>query len=542
MKNTICKIIVNIMLIVMLISSGTVVHATGQFLEDNKNSVVQVVVYYTAEDGKRSILQTGSGIVINSNTVLTNQHIVHLSDNNMEKARELVGIKDLNHDALLIGIVKQDDVLINASITQESEEKDFALLTLSEVTDRKPAMLGSSSSSVTAESVMAIGYPTTKPFGKEGAQLFAASDVNLTAGVIAEATTDKMKVSGVISAGNSGGALIRVSTGELIGLLVYNKDDAKKECFTVLPIDSIKDPYLAGTTYSDNSVAPTTEETEATEVVDAGPVVVDKIMLQQTIDSARGLNREEYTEESYLYMYDAIKEAEYVLSNENATQEEVDRATRALQDSKQTLTVKEGANWVLITCIAVAIIIIIVVITVVVILVVKNNKNEKARNEFKVLPTEDLPVYSQTIQPQGTMSPMAATQEYNMQSGNQETTILNAPGNDNNNATTVLSHSAPEICAYLVRKKNGEKKKIDSIEFTVGKDVSRVNYCVRDNTTISRCHMKIIKRGMQYYAMDLGSTNHTFINDAIIPPNQEFEIKNGDSIKVSDEEFTFEMM
>ncbi len=542
MKNKICKMIVNIMLVLAVIFSGKVVYATGQFVEDNKNSVVQVVVYYTAEDGKRSILQTGSGIVINNNTILTNYHIVHLSDKNMDNARELVGKKDLNHDALLVGIVKQDDVLINASITQESEEKDFALLTLSEVTDRKPAMLGSSASSVTAESVMAIGYPTTKPFGKEGAQLFGASDVNLISGVIAEATSDSIKVSGVISAGNSGGALIRVSTGELIGLLVYSKDDAKKECFRVLPIDSIKDPYLAGTTYSDNSVAPSTEETtETVEIVDVGATVADKTMLQQTIDSARGLNREEYTEESYLYMYDAIKEAEYVLANENATQEEVDRATRALQDSKQTLTVKEGANWILITCIVVAFLIIIVV-TVVVILVVKKNKNEKVKNEFRVLPSDDLPVYNQTIQPQGGMPPMAAAQEYNMQSGSQETTILSAGANSNNNATTVLSHSAPEICAYLVRKKNGEKKKIDSIEFTVGKDVSRVNYCVRENSSISRCHMKIIKRGMQYYVMDLGSTNHTYVNDAIIPPNQEFEIKNRDSIKVSDEEFTFEMM
>ncbi len=542
MKNKICKMIVNIMLVLAVIFSGKVVYATGQFVEDNKNSVVQVVVYYTAEDGKRSILQTGSGIVINNNTILTNYHIVHLSDKNMDNARELVGKKDLNHDALLVGIVKQDDVLINASITQESKEKDFALLTLSEVTDRKPAMLGSSASSVTAESVMAIGYPTTKPFGKEGAQLFGASDVNLISGVIAEATSDSIKVSGVISAGNSGGALIRVSTGELIGLLVYSKDDAKKECFRVLPIDSIKDPYLAGTTYSDNSVAPSTEETtETVEIVDVGATVADKTMLQQTIDSARGLNREEYTEESYLYMYDAIKEAEYVLANENATQEEVDRATRALQDSKQTLTVKEGANWILITCIVVAFLIIIVV-TVVVILVVKKNKNEKVKNEFRVLPSDDLPVYNQTIQPQGGMPPMAAAQEYNMQSGSQETTILSAGANSNNNATTVLSHSAPEICAYLVRKKNGEKKKIDSIEFTVGKDVSRVNYCVRENSSISRCHMKIIKRGMQYYVMDLGSTNHTYVNDAIIPPNQEFEIKNGDSIKVSDEEFTFEMM
>lgn len=53
--------------------------------------------------------------------------------------------------------------------------------------------------------------------------------------------------------------------------------------------------------------------------------------------------------------------------------------------------------------------------------------------------------------------------------------------------------------------------------------------------------MKIITEGIRYYAMDLGSTNRTYVNGAVIPPNQKIEIKSGDCISVSDEEFTFEV-
>lgn len=539
MKSKIYKIIMSAMLILMVMSQKSVTNATGQYFDNNKNSVVQVVLYYTAEDSTRYILQSGSGVVINNNTVLTNYHIVHMNDSNMKKAKKLVDKNDLSHDAISMGIVKQDDVLIEASVSQESEEKDFALITLSEPTDRMPAILGTSSAAVTAESVTALGYPTTKPFSKDGAQLYTVSDVNLISGTISEVTADNIKVSGKISAGNSGGALVNASTGEVIGLLIYNKDDAKKECFKVLPIDAIKDPYLAGTTYSDNSVVPTTEEvtTEA-----QASVTVDKTDLSQMIDSARGLNRDEYTEESYLYMYDEIKDAEHVLEDENATQEEVDRALDSLRDSKQNLTVVEGPNWVLIICI-VLLIVAIIAIVVVVIIIVNMKKKEKERDAFKVLPNEELPVYQQSNLGYSIPNQAAATQEQILQSGSQETTVLNMAGmNPSNNATTVLNVAAPERCAFLVRKKNGEKKKIDSIEFTVGQDASRVNYCITDNATISRCHMKIIKKGMQYYVMDLGSTNRTYVNGAVIPPNQEFSLKHGDSIKVSDEELTFEIM
>lgn len=542
MKNCISKLIIGITIIIGVIGCKGMAEASGQFLENNRNSVVQVVLTYTGEDGKRFILQSGSGIVINNNTVLTNQHVVRMSDKNLEKAKKLVGSSaddKLSRDQITVGIVKQDDVLINADIAQESEEKDFALLTLQEATERTPAVLGSSSMAVVAENVVAIGYPTTKPFSKEGAQLFARSDVNLVAGTISEVGTGIIKVSGTISSGNSGGALVRADTGEIIGLLVYNKNDTKKECFKVLPIDDLKNPYLSGTTYNDNSVTPTTEE-----VIEEPPVEqeVDKTKLNQAIESASALRREEYTSDSYLYMHTYLQQAQQIQSNEKATQEEVDKAQEELLASMQELVAEEGTNWTLIIGIIVAAVVVITIVVVVVVIIVKKNKNEKEKQQFKVVSGSDMPVFGQS-ELSSNMAQQAAGQERVPQGTNQATTVLNMAGtNKSNNATTVLNVSGPLVNAYLVRKKNGEKRRIDSIEFTVGKDETKVNYYIGDNETISRCHMKIVKKGVHYYIVDLGSTNYTYLNGAVIPPNQEMAIKDKDSIKISDEEFTFEIM
>lgn len=542
MKNCISKLIIGITIIIGVIGCKGMAEASGQFLENNRNSVVQVVLTYTGEDGKRFILQSGSGIVINNNTVLTNQHVVRMSDKNLEKAKKLVGSSaddKLSRDQITVGIVKQDDVLINADIAQESEEKDFALLTLQEATERTPAVLGSSSMAVVAENVVAIGYPTTKPFSKEGAQLFASSDVNLVAGTISEVGTGIIKVSGTISSGNSGGALVRADTGEIIGLLVYNKNDTKKECFKVLPIDDLKNPYLSGTTYNDNSVTPTTEE-----VIEEPPVEqeVDKTKLNQAIESASALRREEYTSDSYLYMHTYLQQAQQIQSNEKATQEEVDKAQEELLASMQELVAEEGTNWTLIIGIIVAAVVVITIVVVVVVILVKKNKKEKEKQQFKVVSGSDMPVFGQS-ELSSNMAQQAAGQERVPQGTNQATTVLNMAGtNKSNNATTVLNVSGPLVNAYLVRKKNGEKRRIDSIEFTVGKDETKVNYYIGDNETISRCHMKIVKKGVHYYIVDLGSTNYTYLNGAIIPPNQEMAIKDKDSIKISDEEFTFEIM
>lgn len=543
MKNRILNFLFCVVCILTVIGYKDDVNATGQYFENNKNSIVQVVMSYTADDGTRYILQSGSGIVINSNTILTNRHVVHISNANMKKAKKLTNVKDLSRDSIAIGIVKQDDVLINATISQESQEKDFALLTLEELTDRTPAVLGTSSTAVAADRVTAIGYPTTKPFSKEGAQLFAPTGTHIIPGIIAEVGLGNITVSGTISSGNSGGALVNDNTGEVIGLLVYKKQESKSGTFSVLPIDDLKNPYLAGTSYTDGSIvasteAAPTEEVPVEETTEAP--TVDKTLLQKTVDSALALNSEDYTEASYLHLYGAIKDAQYVLDNEAATQEEVDRALTALQDGKQSLAIEKGINWVLIVCIILAVLVVIAIVVVIIVLV-NMKKKEKERNQFKVVPQGEIEAAQSQINIGPSDEFATASEKLAHSVHNYDTMPLNSAGmNQDTEGTTVLTQT-PSLHPYLIRIKNGERRDIDAREFVIGQDPSRVNYCITDNITISRCHMKIITEGIRFYAMDLGSTNRTYVNGAVIPPNQKFEIKNGDSIRISDEEFTFEV-
>ena len=51
--------------------------------------------------------------------------------------------------------------------------------------------------------------------------------------------------------------------------------------------------------------------------------------------------------------------------------------------------------------------------------------------------------------------------------------------------------------------------------------------------------MNIIKKEAKYYVVDTNSTNHTYINGAMIPCNQEIEIMSGDKLRLANEEFEF---
>lgn len=62
-------------------------------------------------------------------------------------------------------------------------------------------------------------------------------------------------------------------------------------------------------------------------------VKVDKTELQNKLNEAKAINTSEYTKESVAVLDKAMAEAEKVLTNANATQEEVDAAVKALEDA-----------------------------------------------------------------------------------------------------------------------------------------------------------------------------------------------------------------
>lgn len=75
--------------------------------------------------------------------------------------------------------------------------------------------------------------------------------------------------------------------------------------------------------------------------------------------------------------------------------------------------------------------------------------------------------------------------------------------------------------------------------FRIGKEKSYVDYFVSNNNAISRSHADIITRGNRYFVYDHNSTNHTYINESIIPIKVETEIFDGNTIRFANEKFIF---
>ncbi len=121
-----------------------------------------------------------------------------------------------------------------------------------------------------------------------------------------------------------------------------------------------------------------------------------------------------------------------------------------------------------------------------------------------------------------------------------DTTVLIAPGAAGETSLlTANVTTAVKPRPYLVRIKNGEKVLIDKPRFRIGKEKSYVDYFIGDNTAISRSHADIIVKGDSYYLIDLNSTNHSFVNGSMIQGNVETEIKNGNRIRLANEDFDF---
>jgi hypothetical protein len=92
---------------------------------------------------------------------------------------------------------------------------------------------------------------------------------------------------------------------------------------------------------------------------------------------------------------------------------------------------------------------------------------------------------------------------------------------------------------YLIRESTNQIISVDKPEFRIGKDKKNADFCVPDNTAISRSHVIIHTRNDRYFIVDQNSTNKTYIDERALAPHQEVEIFPGAKIKLANEQFIF---
>lgn len=123
-----------------------------------------------------------------------------------------------------------------------------------------------------------------------------------------------------------------------------------------------------------------------------------------------------------------------------------------------------------------------------------------------------------------------------------ETTVLSSPSAGETTVLTAGMQQEDALQPYLFRQKNGEKIAINRPVFRIGKEPSFVDYLISDNGAVSRSHANFIIRDGMCYVADTNSTNHTYVNGVMIPSNVETALKDGDLVRLANEEFQFRIV
>lgn len=488
----------------------------------------------------------GSCFLINEDTIITANHCVHFSKALYDAYNDYYGItKEQLDKGYSFTVTIARDFTIPATLVNASENMDFAILKLSQpISNRTYLSLRDSNTVQATETAYSVGYPASKVADAKTAQYYNQKDVIFESGTINRAQYTEstyvdyqayqfsgdvlMLSAGTFSGGNSGGPMVDAN-GNVIGIVSYYDGgscyaSAISQVMEVLDAISIK--------YSKAG-----EQIIEKKEGEDGETPVDYSALQAAITKAENRVKEEYTAESYQKLSDAIVSAKAALSAK--TQAEVDLAKSNLDNAINDLVQAKKTNWALIIIIAV-VVLAVVGVAVVVIVVLSGNKKKNKPEEF----TDSVPVpaFSTTAEPK--QIPVNATAGTTVApAGSNETTVLSADGGE----TTVLSGDGSETTVLskqvdggkLIRLSNNENIPITYSGFTIGKNRREVDYCIGDNTNISRNHAKFIVRDGVTYIVDNKSTNGTFVNNSTVRPGDEIALNDGDMIMLADEKFEF---
>lgn len=532
----------------------------AEIVNKMRSGVLQVNLNWIDQNGGRHFIQGGSGFLINDQTLLTNQHVVTMTQETKEAASSLYGVDFVNDNKLdvRVQVVVQRDVVIDASVIQSSAEMDVAILELSSpIYDRISLELGDSANVKETQAIYVLGFPLLSELAQD-VRYYTSDDVSVTSGIVSKKmernSTPFIQHGAKISDGNSGGPLVAVDSdgvGRVIGINT-SRVSIEEGYYYAMEINDVKTLLnqlgvtynegggtTGGTTGTEGNATTGTEGTGTNdgEVKDdpvVEPVAADTSKLESAISDAEDkLADGKYTEDSVKELEDKLDSAYEVMDDDEASQEIIDKAQDEVEKAADDLEEQKGPGMMLWIIIGAAVVIIVVIV--VILVVSSGNKKKKEEMERERMMRQRAEEQRRTAP-----APRAEARSYNPvqepSAGAGETSVLG----EGRGETTVLGASA-QSAAYMIRKKTNERVVISAPSFTIGKERSRVNYCISDNTSVSRCHARISRKGSQYFVADMNSTNFTFVNGVKVVPGQEVALKDNDTVRFADEDFEFHM-
>ncbi len=549
---------------------------TNQAVLDDRNGVLEVV-QVVIMNGNVIAYGRGTGFLVGNDngaqTVITNHHVANTfphDDTNLKAAIEALYTQELGQETKLpsdvklsteLRIIVKRDVYVTAEIVNQSEAGDFSILKLSQpIYDREPLTFADSSTVTPTQQVYALGFPAAVEGsigGKVGDAVqidavYTADDVTITTGTISKisiseftgAPISTILHSATISAGNSGGPLVD-GDGNVVGLNTYGDETTyfysteSNEVVDVLEALGIDHKTVDGGTSESETSEPDTNapetQTAATETEAVSPLLGD---LQGAISAAEAADTTNMTEDSVAALKAAITNAKTIANKAGAADADIQSAIDELQTAQNGLTEQKGSNSTMIIIIAAAAVVVILIIVIIVVSSGKKKKEEERRRaEQERMRAEEQRKRQSAGGSAGQWVQQKNVNNFSGSDGSGETSVLNEGAGE----TTVLGGGQMIPPASLIRKKNGERITISKAVFKIGKERRKVDYCISDNTNISRTHADIVFKNGGFYVVDQNATNGTSVNGSTVAAGQERKLNNGDAIRLADEEFQFKM-
>lgn len=543
------------------------------------NSIVQVIYYFKDDDGVNHIMQTGSGVLVEPQKVLTTRYTTTLTSKSKDKASAYYTEKfgtQIRFDAPpeeekddwtvynpILAVVDRTDIFVNASVGVESADMDIAILKLDgELTNgTEPAVFGDSNLVKPGDPLTVAGFGDFKSNDQKSFERDELENIEVEC---SNSDEDAIVFRGTYNWGNIGGGIVD-EYGRVVAIVTYVKGE--KDYYSSLPINNVK-PYL-GKDYKedvrDYANINLSTETDAPEEVYVNKKSLNDAIAQAEYTYNQGNEDGVYTEESFeafAKAYSVAKSYSDMRDDTEISQESVDTATKNLKEAQAGLVkVEKKSKTGLVILVIVCVVVALLIAALIVFLVIRGKKKKLQKAEEMRIKTIDggrgpsgvlngessnlrnigLPsaqLYAQfDAKAKGEVSPQISQPQ--QQGGfpfmEQNTTIL-----QEEEGTTVLNSfvQAP-INAYLYRSKTGENIAITSENFRLGKNSEGIEYRIDGNTNVSRFHAVIVRSNDNYYIEDLGSTNYTFVNSVRIMPNRKQQLQANDVIYLADEEFIF---
>lgn len=477
----------SVLLIILILCSGISVNAE----EENKyKSTIQINYGYMFDDGSMDVFATAPGIIINSNTVLTYNFIDHEKEfktelENRSSGYEALGIEIKNlQKKFSMGIYTGEGRYIPATYSLEpSGNTEFLILTTEEPLEN--AIVFSPKNENNDKELYATG------FSKEymDCEHFLDSTKILTPTIkVTEEDEKLIKFSIDSSDIYTGGAIIN-GNNELYGLIIQTDNGGR-----AIPVNELREKldknnimYSVG-----EAVVPINYEDIHT-VTDAAKKIDEQIEKQEV----------EYTEDSQAVFTEKYVQAKKIAEKKDVKQEEVDVAARELDEAIKNLEEVSLSDKSTFIIILIVICIIIILIIVIVILYI-----EKRDLLYKLLGVK------------------------------KKADVLGKVDKKSNNFNANMSNGEIIGKPYIIRIVNASRIVIDKDGFTVGRDFG-VDCRISDNISVSKCHCMFKNIDDQWFIVDNGSSNKTFVNGIIINPNQPIALYDKTEIMLGNEKFIF---